>query len=241
MATKEKRHFTTVRDALDDPCTKLLQEVLRQHVPETDIHKLLNDPAKKRKIIQFVRNFNQESTLYPQTGVFSGTYADFDVSLLYVLIRNLTGIPDHNTGWGKTPDLTDNSIGAHVERIRLLRNKYAHGSTSQLTDKEFEKEWKNIMSCIQGIEKTFPGNNTTFQDAAQKLFDEAKNQANIGETLTKCKEDIAHTSTRVEGLHEELKNTQDELNTVNERLDGHDKLLQIQKKKRESQGSKEPP
>ena len=187
MATKEERHFTTVRLALDKPCTKLLQEVLRQHVPEKDIYKLLNDPVKKRMIIPFVRKLKQESTLYPQTRVFSGSYADFDLSLLYVLIRNLTGIPDHNTGWGNIPDNTDNSIAAYVERIRLLRNKYAHGSTSQLTEKEFKKEWNNIISFIQGIEKTFPGNNTTFQDAAQEIFDAAKDQANIGETLTKYK------------------------------------------------------
>ena len=187
MATKEERHFTTVRLALDKPCTKLLQEVLRQHVPEKDIYKLLNDPVKKRKIMPFVRKLKQESTLYPQTGIFSGTYADFDLSLLYVLIRNLTGIPDHNTGWGNDPDINDNSIAAYVERIRLLRNKYAHGSTSQLTDNEFKKEWKYIISCIQGIEKTFPGNNTTFQDAAQEIFDAAKNQENIDETLNRCK------------------------------------------------------
>ena len=187
IATKEERHFMTVRLALDKPCTKLLQEVLRQHVPEKDIHKLLNDPAKKRMIIPFLRMLNKESTLYPQTGVFSGSYADLDLSLLYFLIRHLTGIPDHNTGWGNMPDLTDNSIAAHVERIRLLRKKYAHDSTSQLTDREFKKEWTNIMSCIQGIEKTFPVINTTFQDAAQEIFDAAKDQENIGETLTKCK------------------------------------------------------
>ena len=186
MATKEERHFTTVRLALDKPCTTLLQEVLRQHVPEKDIYKLLNDPVKKRMIMPFLRKLKQECTLYPQTGVFNGSYADFDVSLLYVLIRNLTRIPDHNTGWGNDPDITDNSIAANVERIRLLRNKYAHGSTSQLTDKELKKEWKNIISCIQGIEKTFPGNNTTFQDAAQEIFTAAKNQENIGETLTTC-------------------------------------------------------
>ena len=183
MATKEERHFTTVRLALDKPCTKLLQEVLRQHVPEKDIYKLLNDPVKKRMIMPFVRKLKQESALYPQTGIFSGTYADFDLSLLYVLIRNLAGIPDHKTGWGNDPDRKDKSIAAYVERIRLLRNKYAHSSKSQLTDKEFEKDWKNIISCIEGLEKTFPKKNKKFQDAAQEIL----NQENIDKTVTKCK------------------------------------------------------
>ena len=103
MATKEDRNFMIVRLALDKPCTNLLQEVLRQHVPEKDINKLLNDPTKKRKIFPLLQKLNQETTLYPPTGVFSGSYAAFDLSLLYVLIRNLTRIHDHNAGWGNIP------------------------------------------------------------------------------------------------------------------------------------------
>ena len=187
MATKEDRNFTTVRLALDKPCTNLLQEVLRQHIPEKDIHKLLNDPVKKRLIIPFVRKLKQEDILYPQTGVFNGSYSDFDLSLLYVLIRNLTGIPDHNKGWGNEPDIGDNSTSANIEKIRLLRNKYAHGSTSQLSDKEFKKEWKIITFCVREIEKTLPGNIKTFQDATQKILDDAQILENINESLSKCK------------------------------------------------------
>ena len=186
MATKEDRNVMTVRLVLDKPCTNLLQEVLRQHVPEKDIHKLLNDPAKKRTIIHFVRKLNQETTLYPHTGVFNGSYADFDVSLLYVLIRNLTGILDHSTGWGNVPDIRDNSIAANIDRIRILRNKYAHCSTSNLTDKELKKERKNIISSIHGIERTLHLNSTQFEDAAEAIFKDAKEQEDFGENLTKC-------------------------------------------------------
>ena len=186
MVTKENRNFMTVRLALDKPCTGLFQEVLRQHVPEKDIHKLLNDPVKKRTIIQPLRALKQENTMYPQTGVFNGSYADFDLSLLYVLIRNFTGIPDHTTGWGNVPDNMDNSTAANIERIRLLRNKYAHGSTSHLTDKELKKERKNIISCIHGIERTLHLNSTKFEDAAEAIFKDAKEQEEFGENLTKC-------------------------------------------------------
>ena len=184
--TKEDRNFMTVRLALDKPCTKLLQEVLRQHVPEKDIHKLLNDPVKKRKIFPLLQKLKQETTLYPPTGVFSGSYAAFDLSLLYVLIRNLTGIPDHKTGWGNIPDINDNSSAANIERIRILRNKYAHGSTSHLTDKEFKRERKIIISCIHGIEKTLSAKSTTFEDAAEEIFQAAKKQEDLEESITKC-------------------------------------------------------
>ena len=187
MATKEDRNVQIVKRALENPCTGLLQEVLRYYVPEKDIYKLLNNPAKKRKIIRFVRKLKQESTLYPQTGVFSGKYADFDISLLYVLIRNLTGIPDHNTGWGNEPDITDNSTAANVERIRLLRNKYFHGTPSiKLSDKDFGKEWQEIITCIQELEKTLPGKKTIFENAANNILQDAKTQEELGENVKKC-------------------------------------------------------
>ncbi|XP_078328666.1 uncharacterized protein LOC111112983 [Crassostrea virginica] len=233
MATKEDRNVETVRRALDKPCNGLLQEVLRDYVPEKDLYKLLNDPAKKRKIIPFVRKLNQESTLYPQTGVFNGSYADFDVSLLYVLIRNLTGIPDHKTGWGKEPNITDNSTAANIERIRLLRNTYAHnGSASHLPDTEFEKVWKKIISCIHGIEKTLPGQSTKFEDGAKEILNAAKTQEDLGKNLTKCKDDIAYTlkiqkeqALRVECTRSELKETQGALHTVKGRINEHEELI----------------
>ena len=186
METKEDRNVMIVRHALEKPCTNLLQEVLRQHVPEKDMHMLLNDPAKKRKMIPFLRKLKQEDTLYPQTGVFSGSYSDFDLSLLYVLIRNLTGIPGHNTGWGNQPDITDNSTAANIERIRILKNMYAHGTKIYLTDNELKRERKNIISCIHGIEKTLPAKSKIFEDAAEEIFHAAKKQEDLGESITKC-------------------------------------------------------
>ena len=186
MATKEDRNFMIVRLALDKPCTNLLQEVLRQRVPEKDIHKLLNNPAKKRKIIQLLRNLKKEDILYPQTGVFSGSYSDFDMSLLYVLIRNLTAIPDHIKGWGNEPDAKDNSPAANVERFRILRNKYAHSSSSKLSDKEFGKEWQIIISSIKNLENTLSVKDTPFEDAANEILNKAKHQEDLSEDLTKC-------------------------------------------------------
>lgn len=182
IETKEERNFMTVRLVLERICTKLLQEVLRQHVSEKDVHKLLNNPAKKRRLVPFLRKLRLESTLYPKTGVFNGSYADFDVSLLYILIRNLIEIPDHKTGWGNEPDIKDNSTSANVERIRILRNKYAHSNKNRLTDREFKMECEQLISCIKGIEKTLPGKNTTFQDGAREIFDAVQNPENCDDS-----------------------------------------------------------
>ena len=185
MASKEDRNGMTVQLVLQKPCASLLQEVLRQYIPEKDIHKELNDPANKQ-LKERLLNKEQRNILYPQTGVFNGSYANFDVSLLYCLIRNLTRIHAHKTGWGNEPDITDNSIAANIERIRLLRNKYAHGGISHLNDKELKRERKNIISCIHGIEKTLPVNSTTFEDAAEEIFHSAKKQEDLEGNILKC-------------------------------------------------------
>ena len=161
---------------MDTACTELLREYLRQVVPEKDIHTLLNDKDTKKKIRKNT-NGDQRKILYPQSGVFNGTYNDFDIGLLYVLIRNLRGFPNHKNGWGNIPDEKDNSASAHIDRIRVLRNKYIHPSPvlKQLNDIDFEDEMKTLIFWIQGIEQTLSGNNTAFQDAAERILDEAKN------------------------------------------------------------------
>lgn len=183
MASKEDRNGMTVQLALQKPCAGLLQEVLRQYIPEKDMHKVLNDPANKT-LMESVLNTDQKKIMYPQTGVFNGNYDEFDVSLLYCLIRNLTRIHDHQKGWGKKPYFRDNSVAANIERIRLLRNKYVH--SCPLSDKELKNERKNIISCIHGIEKTLPAKSTTFEDAAEEIFHAAKKQEDLEETITKC-------------------------------------------------------
>ena len=185
MATEEDMNFKIIRDAVDKPCTNLLQEVLRQHISEKDFYKKLKEQVTKDKIWPHLSK-DQREKLYPDNDDFKGSYADFDVSLLYKLIRNLSGIPGHAKGWGK-PEINDNSLAAHIERIRLLRNHISHSSTSQLTDQEFNEKWKILIFCIQEIEKTLPPERRKFEDAAKKIMKEARNQENIGKSLTKCK------------------------------------------------------
>ena len=181
MATKEDKYHMTVWLVLGKPCTNLLQEVFRQHVSEEDMDKLLNDPAKKLKIATFLQEIIHKDLLYQLKGVFE---RNFELPLFYILIRTLAGIPDHKTGWGNEPDVMDNSTAANIERIWMLIQK---SSCRYLTEKDFEKEWQKIISCIQEIENTLPGKTTTFGDAAKKFLDDLKRLGESGESMTKFK------------------------------------------------------
>ena len=165
-----------MKDALDTVSTELLREYFRQTVPEKDFHTVLNDEPTKEKLLEHLTN-DQKNILYPNSGVFNGTYNDFDIGLLYILIRNWTEFPSHKKGWGKKPFYNDNSASANIERIRLLRNKYIHPTPAlkQLKDTEFEDVMNKLIFWIQGVEMKLSGTNITFQEAAKTILNEAKN------------------------------------------------------------------
>lgn len=79
-------------------------------------------------------------------------YNKFDVTLLYTLIRNLCPSVKPTQGWGVEPKAKDTKIGDDIERLRLFRNSYAHGTSAEISDTEFDDIWKNVKSIIQRVQ-----------------------------------------------------------------------------------------
>lgn len=80
-------------------------------------------------------------------------YSTFDVTLLYILIRNLCPSLRPAKGWGKEPDVTDTQLGDDIERLRLFRNiYYAHANYTAISDTEFDKIWGNLKSVVSRIQ-----------------------------------------------------------------------------------------
>lgn len=77
-------------------------------------------------------------------------YEDFEISLLYTILRNICGIPEHENGWGDVPLPIDKSVSANIERIRLKRNKYGHSTDISQTHMNlilFYKLPKTTITC----------------------------------------------------------------------------------------------
>lgn len=79
-------------------------------------------------------------------------YKSFDVTLLYTLIRNLCPSLEPTQGWGIKPKATHTKIGDDIERLRLFRNSFAHGESTEINDDEFDDIWKEIKSVIQRMQ-----------------------------------------------------------------------------------------
>ena len=92
-----------LRNFFDNRVPKL-QQFLK--VKEADIKKLI-----QRKII----NKSQKDKLYPPVG--SPSSKNFDISLLYNLLRNVCGLPPPAAGWGIKPAPTDHTVQGAVEMI----------------------------------------------------------------------------------------------------------------------------
>ena len=106
-------------------------------------------PVQIHKVVQ--RNYLQK--LRPeQIAIISDAktrgYQDFDISLLYTLLRNVCqNITPPSQNWGvfNMPSPNEVTVGDDIERIRLLRNNvFEHISEAAIPETEFQQYWSII-------------------------------------------------------------------------------------------------
>lgn len=104
-----------------------------------------------------------------ETLIYNESYSDFDITLLYILFRNVCNIQPHTNKWGFDPNISDKSLSANIERIRLLRNKYlGHNPNIKISDCEYEQLCKYIKNIVKEIESCL-GTSTNYQDAVEEI------------------------------------------------------------------------
>lgn len=79
-------------------------------------------------------------------------YNEFDVSLLYLLIRNICPIQMPTQGWGKMPRTTDITFGDDIERLRCFRNSFLHGKFTGMPDNELRTIMSNLKHVMVRIQ-----------------------------------------------------------------------------------------
>lgn len=163
-STRETTNLARVARIILGPCTDILLDILwKQISPSALSHNVKTFIAKTPKRKQCPINPQQAQL------VFSGNYSDFDITLLYVLLRNMCLIPPHANQWGHDPSPGDRSVSANIERIRILRNEYyGHVTQISLSDTDFKKTWKNIFQIIKELEG-YLSNGTKYRDDLLEL------------------------------------------------------------------------
>ncbi|CAC5408973.1 unnamed protein product [Mytilus coruscus] len=86
------------------------------------------------------------------------TFDSLDITLMYQLLRQFSLIYAPSKGWGRQPNSSDLSIADDIERIRILRNKFAHQSDIKMDQNTFENYFSQFRDISHRID-VYLGNN----------------------------------------------------------------------------------
>ncbi|XP_077863693.1 NACHT, LRR and PYD domains-containing protein 3-like [Saccoglossus kowalevskii] len=134
--------------------THVIRRYFDSQFPPSTLQKILNN-TKNTKTFNYllkktkVLNQRQYDLLYPPTGAIPSS-ANFDITLLILLIRNLCGLhPPNWSGWNQTPQPNDKSLVADLIRLKQFRNElYGHIVTTEISDAQFTQYWSDISDVL---------------------------------------------------------------------------------------------
>lgn len=158
-STPQTTNLARVARMILGPCTDVLRAVLTNEMsPSALSHNVKTFIANHQKHKKCPINTEQEKIIYCKI------YDNFDISLLYTVLRNICQIPEHKNGWGDVPSPTDRSVSANIERIRLIRNEYGHNSELSVSNTEFKRKWQDILKIVKELEGSL-SSSTVFETA----------------------------------------------------------------------------
>lgn len=152
-STATNHNFNIVIKASLELINLPLIDILANHVKDVDLFKEINSCQTLLSGRNQLRTDQRRICFL--TPPAKPDYKQFDVTLLYKLIRNLCPLLRPTQGWGNTPQTTDTKLGDDIERLRLFRNNYyAHAVSKTIPDTEFESLWNDLKSVIRRIQSS---------------------------------------------------------------------------------------
>ena len=129
--------------------TSLLREVFNSIHPPNTLFSVLTSPVV-RKDLSWI-NKREHQCLYPSAGK-CGSSVDFDITMLYKLLKTICKLPKPTGNWNELPDDSDTSLSADLARIRCYRNSICHDSENmEIPDDKFRSLWASIRDTIVRI------------------------------------------------------------------------------------------
>lgn len=148
-------------------CSDLLRDILSRYIKPAELRSELD---KNKSKLEKIMNHQQKQLIYSVTCKTSLAAKDLDISLLYIILRNICNIPSHKNGWGKQPMKADNSISACIERIRFQRNLIsAHSTNGEVDEAKFHNYWDELSGTVLEIEKQLIGGES-YERAVKSLL-----------------------------------------------------------------------
>ena len=172
-SSKGRDNFQHLARLLISGGTVLLREVFDNKCPPSKLRTILQNPATKKRLHKEAKLTKpQWDCLYPSPGMY-GKSADFDITLLFRLLRTICGLTPPVTGWDALPGSTDDSLGADLARIKYYRNSlYGHvNENMEISDYEFSVHWREISEALMRISgQISPAKAKQWQNAIDKFL-----------------------------------------------------------------------
>ena len=151
-STSGKENFQRITRLLISGGTSLLREIFDSRCSPSQLPTILSNPATKNQLKAAKLTMPQWHSLNPSPGVY-GKSADFDVTLLFRLLRTICSLTSPTTGWDAVPLSTDHSLTADLARIKYYRNSvYGHVNQGMaIRDSGFLTLWQEISEALVRI------------------------------------------------------------------------------------------
>ena len=208
---EDRTRFCRLSLVIIDKLTQILRDLLHDEVHPSQILNKVNQLGHLKKLradqIDVIRDANTRG------------YQDFDITLLYTLLRNVCqNIPSPSQNWGVSdmPSPNEFTVGDDIERIRLIRNKlFGHIPEAAISETEFKDYWSIISDICTRMQALL---NIDYP----KRLQDAKSCSIDSETENKYLELIRK-------MAEEEKTTRDILQNIQSTLTGEEIILKHDK------------
>ena len=129
-SSKGRDNYQRLARLLISGGTVLLREAFDIKCPQSDLSTTLQNPATKKLL--------KAAKLCPSPEM-CGKLIDFDITLLFRLLRTICGLTPPVTGWDALPACTDNSLESDLARINYYRNSICGqvNENMEISDDEF--------------------------------------------------------------------------------------------------------
>ena len=151
-STDGKANFQRLARLLISGGTALFREIFDNIHPPSNFPLVLSNPAVQKQLKAAKLTKPQWDCLYPYPGGY-GKSVDFDVTLLFRLLRTICNLSRPPTGWDVLPASSDVSLTADLARIKYYRNSiFGHvNQWMEIPDGKFLILWQEIGDALVRI------------------------------------------------------------------------------------------
>ncbi|CAH3183196.1 unnamed protein product [Porites lobata] len=152
----EKTNGNKLSRLLIDGGTTVLRNIFDSHHPRANLAAKLSSthihPILTRLRHRNILNGVQWDKLFPPPGGGPPNSKNFDITLLFLLLRNICGLHPPLSGWDRMPPASDTSFEANLARIKYYRNVlYGHVTTTGIQTPVFDVKWQAVSSVLVSL------------------------------------------------------------------------------------------